>query len=123
MPATYSKALLTNLLREKLGFNGLIVSDNTCIAGASNYLPRYQAVPQMLMAGIDLILYSFDMDEDLDYLKAALQDGRLTMERLNEAVTRNLAVKASLGLHDKQKEGTLVPDEAALGCFGLCGTP
>lgn len=118
MPATYSKALLTNLLREKLGFNGLIVSDNTCIAGASNYLPRYQAVPQMLMAGIDLILYSFDMDEDLDYLKAALQDGRLTMERLNEAVTRNLAVKASLGLHDKQKEGTLVPDEAALDVLG-----
>ncbi len=114
MPATYSKALLTNLLREQLGFNGLIISDNTCIAGASNYLPRYQAVPQMLMAGIDLILYSFDMDEDLDYLKTALQDGHLTMERLDEAVTRNLAVKASLGLHEKQAAGTLVPDEAAL---------
>ncbi|WP_303972173.1 glycoside hydrolase family 3 protein [Streptococcus merionis] len=114
LPATYSKELLTTLLREQLGFNGLVVSDNTCIAGGSAYLPRWQAIPQMVAAGIDLILYSFDMDEDIGFLKEALADGRLTEERLDEAVTRNLATKAALQLHEKQSAGSLVPKAEAL---------
>ena len=118
LPATFSKELLTDLLRGKLGFNGLIISDNTCIAGCSNYLPRSEAVPQMLAAGIDLILYSFGMDEDVGFLKDALADGRLTMERLDEAVERNLAAKAALRLPEKKEAGTLVPGPEALSAVG-----
>ncbi|MBQ9613302.1 MAG: glycoside hydrolase family 3 protein [Lachnospiraceae bacterium] len=120
LPATFSKELLTDLLRGKLGFNGLCISDGTKIAGSSCYMSREKAVPQMIEAGIDLILYSYDMDEDVEYLKACLASGLLSRERVEEAVLRNLAVKAALGLPEKQKAGTLVPDEKALEIVG-CG--
>lgn len=118
VPATFSKELLTGLLRDKLGFNGLCISDGTKIAGSSCYLPRETAVPQMIEAGIDLILYSFDMDEDVEYLKAGLESGILTQERLDEACKRVLATKAALRLHRQKEAGTLVPVEEALSVVG-----
>lgn len=118
LPATFSKALLTELLRNRMGFNGLCISDNTKISGSSCYLPRPQAVPQMVEAGIDLILYSYDMDEDMEYLRRGLENGLLTRARLEEAVKRVLAVKAALNLPRYQAEGTLVPREEALHKVG-----
>ena len=118
LPATFSRELLTGLLRDKLGFNGLCISDGTKIAGSSCYMARNLAVPTMIEAGIDLILYSYDMDEDIEYLKEGLAAGILSPERAEEAVKRNLAVKAALKLPEKQKAGTLVPPERALECVG-----
>ena len=115
LPATFSKALLTDLLRGQMHFNGLCISDTTTISGFTCYLPRYQALPRMVEAGIDLILYSMEMEEDLQYLRDGLENGLLTQKRLDEAVKRILAVKAALGLPALQRKGELVPPPSAMG--------
>lgn len=98
-PATLSPVLNQTLLREKLGFNGLIVSDATPMAGFGDWGPREQTIPQAVIAGCDVILFSDDPNADLMYLVKAVADGRLTQERVDEAVTRVLGLKAALGLH------------------------
>ena len=118
LPASVSKELLQDLLRSKLGFNGVISTDSTCMVGYTTAMKREEAVVASIANGCDIILFNKDLDEDISFVKRGIQDGRITLERLNEAVTRILALKASLKLHDKQKEGTLVPDEDALKVVG-----
>ena len=98
-PATLSPELLGGLLREKLGFNGLIVTDASHMAGLLNAAPRCEAVPGVVAAGCDMILFFNDPAEDIEYVRQALRDGRLTQARLDEAVLRILGMKAHLGLH------------------------
>ncbi|WP_407065622.1 glycoside hydrolase family 3 protein [Devosia sp.] len=101
-PATLSPVLNIDLLRDGLGFNGLIVSDATPMAGFGDWGPREQTVPEAVMAGCDVILFSDDPDADVGFLHAALADGRLTAERLDAAVTRILGLKAALKLQHRQ---------------------
>ncbi|MGN0314243.1 MAG: glycoside hydrolase family 3 N-terminal domain-containing protein [Fusicatenibacter sp.] len=86
MPATVAPELLQGLLREKLGFQGLIITDATHMVGITGRMRRHDFIPRMLMSGCDMILYYRDHDEDIGYLKEALSDGRLTMERLDDMV-------------------------------------
>lgn len=106
MPGSLSKELLNGLLREKLGFNGLIVTDATTMAGFSIPMPRSEAVPYAIAAGCDMFLFTKNLEEDYLYMKEGLKNGILTQERVDEAVTRILALKAALGLNKKNN----VPD-------------
>ena len=110
MPATLSSELLNDLLRGKLGFNGMIVSDATTMVGMMTKLPRAEAVPRIIAAGCDIFLYSRNLEEDFQLMMDGVNDGRITGERLDEAVTRILATKAALGLHEKQKNNTLLTE-------------
>ena len=94
MPATLSKTLLTDVLRGKYGFNGVIASDATIMGGYCQAMARREAIPASIMAGCDMLVFNTDFEEDYGYMLDALKDGRLTEERLNEAVTRILALKA-----------------------------
>ncbi|MHA6689380.1 glycoside hydrolase family 3 protein [Devosia sp. A449] len=98
-PASLSKILNEDLLRRELGFNGLIVSDATPMAGMGDWGPRDVVLPEVIIAGCDVILFTDDANGDLMRLVKAVADGRLTQERVDEAVTRVLALKAALGLH------------------------
>ena len=118
-PASLSKEILTGLLRGELGFNGLVSTDSSAMVGFTAAMPRSRAVPTAIEAGCDMVLFNKDIREDFGYVLKGLENGLLSMERLNDAVTRILATKAALGLHRKQKEGTLVPGPEALeevGC-------
>ena len=118
-PASLSKEILTGLLRGELGFNGLVSTDSSAMVGFTAAMPRSRAVPTAIEAGCDMVLFNKDIREDYGYVLQGLENGLLSMERLNDAVTRILATKASLGLHRKQKDGTLVPGPEALeevGC-------
>lgn len=118
LPASLSKSLLTGLLREKLGFNGLISTDATPMVGYTAAMPRRLAIPTTIAAGADMILFNKSIDEDYRYLLEGVQSGILTPERLDEAVLRILAAKAALGLPEKQAAGTLVPGPEALSVVG-----
>jgi len=118
MPATVAPELLQDLLRGKLGFNGLIVTDATHMVGITGKVRRHDSIPAMLMAGCDMILYYRNHDEDIGFLKEALEDGRLTQERLDEAVKTVLAFKASRKLHEKQRDGKLMPPKEGLSVIG-----
>lgn len=118
MPASLNKALLTGLLREKLGFNGLISTDATPMVGFTAAMQRKLAIPTAIAAGCDMILFNKDLDEDYQYLLDGIESGIVTMERLDEAVTRVLATKASLKLPEKKAEGTIVPGREAISVIG-----
>lgn len=113
-PATLSSELINGLLRKELGFNGLVVSDATVMVGFTQEMPREKAVPYSIAIGMDMFLFNKDFDEDYEFMINGYKDGTLTEERLNEALTAILGLKASLGLHKKQAEGTLVPNKEAL---------
>ncbi len=98
-PASISGDLTTALLRERLGFNGLIVSDATGMAGLKAWSSRADYLPQIVAAGCDVILFVDDMEQDHAYVAEALRDGRLGWERVNDAVLRQLSMKAALKLH------------------------
>lgn len=97
-PATISHEILTDLLRGKLGFNGTVVSDASHMVGLTGAGKRSDIVPGAIMAGIDMLLFFNDIEEDFGYMKNAYLDGRLTEERLDEALHRILALKAYAGL-------------------------
>ncbi|MCR5741152.1 MAG: beta-hexosaminidase [Gammaproteobacteria bacterium] len=97
-PATLSKEILTDLLRGKLGFNGLVVSDASHMVGLTGRAKRCDLVPGAIIAGCDMFLFYNDFEEDLGFMKAAYLDGRLTEERLHDALSRILALKAVCGL-------------------------
>ncbi len=118
LPASLSRSIMTGLLRQKLGFNGLISTDATPMVGFTAAMPRKKAIPTAIAAGADMILFNKELDEDYRFLLAGIESGLLTEERLDEAVTRILAVKAALRLHEKQKTGTLVPGQEALSVVG-----
>lgn len=114
VPATLSKELLKNLLREKLGFNGLIITDATPMVGYTAAMERSLAIPTSIEAGCDMILFNKDLAEDYKFMTEGYRKGILSKERLEEAVYRILATKAALKLPQKKRENTLVPEEKAL---------
>ena len=118
LPASLSKSIMTGLLREKLGFNGLVSTDATPMVGFTAAMPREKAIPAAIAAGADMILFNKNLEEDYRFLLAGIESGILSMERLDEAVTRILATKAALRLHEKQRDGTLIPGPEALGVVG-----
>lgn len=97
-PATLSKEILGDLLRGKLGFNGLIVSDASHMVGLTGRAKRSELVPGAIMAGIDMFLFYNDIEEDTRYMTEAYDKGILTEERLHDALSRILALKCVVGL-------------------------
>ena len=112
MPATLSPELITGLLRGRLGFNGVVITDATNMVGMCCMMEREKLVPASINAGCDVFLFGRNAVEDYGYLMKAIQTGELSRERLDDAVTRILALKASLGLHEPKP----YPDAAVIGC-------
>jgi beta-N-acetylhexosaminidase len=97
-PASVSQLLNQQLLREELGFRGLIVSDATVMGGLTSWLDRREAVPAVIANGCDVFLFSRDAAADMALMLDGLREGRLSEARLEEAVRRMLSFKAALGL-------------------------
>ncbi|MFV0464488.1 MAG: glycoside hydrolase family 3 protein [Lachnospiraceae bacterium] len=114
LPATLSKNLLTRLLREKMGFNGLITTDATPMVGFCAAMDRATAVPMSIECGCDIFLFNRNFEEDVRFMMEGYEKGILSEQRLEEAVLRILAMKAALKLPEKQANGTLVPQKDAL---------
>lgn len=106
MPATLSPELLQNLLRKELGFNGLTITDASPMVGFGAAMKRREAVPYTIQAGCDMLLFNRVLEEDIQFMKDGIANGILTLDRLDEAVTRILATKASLGLHLHVEHGS-----------------
>jgi len=109
LPATFSSDLLENLLRDELGFNGLIVSDASEMGGFEALGRRRDLVGACIEAGCDILLFNQPGDHEL--LLEAVASGQLSHRRLDAASMRVLALKASLGLHEEPRAS--VPMTAA----------
>ena len=87
-PATLSAPILRGLLREEMGFDGLIVTDALVMDGIVEDVTESEAAVQAVAAGCTLLLYPENVEGIVQELEAALQDGRLTRERVDEALQR-----------------------------------
>lgn len=100
VPATGNKYLLTDLLRNELGFKGLVVTDYTSI----NEMVNHGVVANEAEAGLMAVTAGVDMDMQgevyFKYLKKQVEDNKVSEKVINEAVKRVLRVKFMLGLFD-----------------------
>ena len=119
MPATLNKYILTDLLRGKMGFNGLVVTDASHMVAMTSAMKRKDMLPTAIAAGSDLFLFFNDPDEDFQWMMEGYRKGIITDERLEEALTRILGTKAALGLHNKPKTEILQPKAEAMAKIGL----
>ena len=117
LPATLCKELMTGLLRDKLGFNGMVVTDASHMVAMTNRMTRKEMLPLSINAGCDMFLFFNDPEEDFNTMLDAYNTGIISEERMIEALTRILGLKAKMGLHKIPKE-ELVPSPEALGVIG-----
>lgn len=118
MPATLSPEIMTGLLRDKLGFNGMVVTDASHMVGMTDRMKRSEMLPASINAGCDMFLFFNDPDEDFNDMLAAYQNGVIGEARMTEALTRILGLKAHLGLHKKAKEELVPAPDALAGILG-----
>lgn len=96
MPATFSKPIVTDLLRNKLAFDGLVITDDIEMAGASVVTDINERAVRAVEAGVDLIMVAWNkrmMAQISDSLVKAVKDGRISEERINESLRRIIAAK------------------------------
>jgi beta-glucosidase-like glycosyl hydrolase/CubicO group peptidase (beta-lactamase class C family) len=100
-PATLSKPVMTGLLREEMGFEGLIVTDALEMAGIR---PAWtgEAAIRSLEAGADVLLLPRQPEVAIQSVVRAVAEGQLTEERIDRSVERVLMAKARLGLHKER---------------------
>jgi beta-N-acetylhexosaminidase len=99
LPATLSSAILTDLLRKKFGFKGLIVTDAMEMAGITNAYAPEEAALKAILAGVDMVLLPPEPARVAESLAAAVREGKIPVQRIDDSVRRILQVKAGLGLN------------------------
>ncbi|MDQ2710985.1 MAG: beta-N-acetylglucosaminidase, partial [Acidobacteriota bacterium] len=97
-PATVSRNVLTNLLRDELAFKGLIVTDALEMQGIASLYSQGEAAIRSLEAGADVLLMPTDPDACIRAITAAVNSGRLSAGRINASVSKVLAAKQKTGL-------------------------
>ncbi|HQZ81952.1 MAG TPA: glycoside hydrolase family 3 N-terminal domain-containing protein [Pyrinomonadaceae bacterium] len=102
IPATLSKKIQTDLLRNDMGFKGLIVTDAMSMSGLTLYFEQGEAGVRAFLAGSDLLEKPSDPDAMIAGILAAVKSGRISQERLNDSVRRILAWKSAVGLFENK---------------------
>jgi beta-N-acetylhexosaminidase len=97
-PCDLSYSVVTELLREELGFEGLIFSDSHEMAAITSYYSCGEAAAMAVLAGCDVVLMPTDKQAAFDGLLKAVANGSLTEERINESVLRILTLKCKYGI-------------------------
>ena len=118
LPATLAPAILTDLLRKELGFEGLVVTDALGMGGIVNGFGTGDAAVRALEAGADTLLMPADPDAAIRAVVAAVDSRRLTRQRIRESVVKILSAKERLGLNrqrfvDLEAIGDVLNDPAA----------
>lgn len=101
LPASASKRVITGLLREELGFQGLVTTDNMMMGGILRKYEMVEAVIEIINAGHDFVLCRDETPLRLRMIEGvveAVEDGRITESRIDESVLRILAMRYDQGL-------------------------
>jgi beta-N-acetylhexosaminidase len=113
-PATLSPPILTDLLRQEMGFGGLIVTDALHMDGVKGQGRPGAVAVAAVQAGADILLIPPDAAQAIDAVVEAVRQGRLSESRIDMSVRRILAAKAAMGL----REGAQVDLTALRGRLG-----
>ncbi len=101
-PATLSPAVQTGILRDSLGFKGLIITDALNMGSLVRNFPAAIVAVDAFLAGADILLQPADPAATIDAMAAAVRDGRITRTRLDRSVRRVLETKQRLGLFKRR---------------------
>ena len=104
LPATLSRIIMTDVLRDELGFQGLLITDAFDMGGILGSGTFEEAATQSLLAGNDIVLLWSDprFETVVPYLLNAVKEGRISNAHLERSVRRNLEMKARLGIHENK---------------------
>ena len=97
-PATLSQPILTGLLRERLGYDGVVVTDSLQMAGVREKYGDDEVAVRAVLAGADQLLMPMDMDVAYEAVQEAVASGRISAERLDQSVERILRMKYERGV-------------------------
>ena len=99
-PATLSRAILTGLLRERMGFKGVIISDQITMGALANNFSIREIIKNCLLAGVDLILCenSYDTIELIEIAEDLYERGEIPEEEIDQGVRRIVKLKIKYGL-------------------------
>lgn len=110
IPASLSYKIITKLLKQQLGFNGLIITDALDMKAVTKYYSNADACITAFNAGNDILLMPPDSKEGITAIYNAVKSGKITKERLNESVKKILTLKRWLRLDVKDyKQKTVLP--------------
>lgn len=106
-PSSLSEVIITDLLRNQIGFDGVIITDDMTMEAITGNFEIGSAAVMSVKAGSDIIMVAHDYDEIIkviSVLKKAVEDGEIPEERINESVTRILQLKEKYGIADSLSE-------------------
>jgi beta-N-acetylhexosaminidase len=101
-PATLSHAILTGLLRDKLGFKGLIVTDALDMHAITQRWNPAETAVKAIQAGADVLLIPPNPEQAIDGIVRAVRRGVISRRRLDESVLRVLTAKVRVGLNQRR---------------------
>ena len=97
--ATVSHKIVTEFLKEKMGFQGIVIPDAMDMAALTRMFPDGRSAVEAFNAGNDMIVIPADPEASFNALVRAVQSGEISRGRLDESVRKVLYAKASLGLY------------------------
>ncbi len=109
-PASLSPTII-NILREELGYKGIIITDALDMGALTNHYEEEEIVIQAVNAGCDILLMPQSIQNTISILKKAVQDGTVQEERINEAVLKILRMKEKYQLFKSTKAKDLTEEE------------
>ena len=98
LPSSLSKNIVTKLLREELGYNGLIITDSLHMYGVTKYFQPGEYELYALLAGNDILLCPFNVPAAVAAIKQAIVEGHITEQEIDEHVARIMHLKKLAGL-------------------------
>ncbi|REA60718.1 serine hydrolase [Dyadobacter luteus] len=102
LPSTLSKPIVTDLLKEKLGFSGLIYSDAMNMKGVTKFFPNGKADAMGLEAGMDVLEFTEDINKTITEIKKSIAEGRISQAEIDRRCRKVLEAKAWVGLNHYQ---------------------
>ena len=102
-PASLSPAILHDLLREEMGYEGIIITDAMDMGAVTKQYSAAEAAVRSLQAGADMILMPADLKEAYYGVIQAVRDGELTMERIDQSLRRIIRVKLQMGAEGRDR--------------------
>jgi len=93
IPATFSKRIVTDLLRKEMGFKGLVVTDALDMGALKSVCDEGEAAVRCLEAGCDILLHPSEPLKMLEAIVKAVENGRLSLERIEETYSRVMGIK------------------------------
>jgi len=102
IPSSLSPYWLHDILRQKQGFKGAVITDAMAMGGITRNFPDRYALIQTIKAGSDIIIQNRNYKGSVDWVEEAVKDGLISETRIDESVLRILMLKEKLGLHEKK---------------------